>query len=227
MAAPLATLKAIKSTVRKRISSTLHSLTQDEIKQQTEQVTANLLRQPFFHQSRTVACYLSMPGGEVDTAPLVDAVLQSGKTLFVPRMDPLLKGRMDFLRVYGQDDLATFPAGLWGIREPGECYQGGRRQSDSDNLDLILVPAVAFDHSFGRLGHGKGYYDRFLTQYKATTRNMPLLGKFSFRHGPRIGLALQEQILEGEDVPTNELDWRMDVIVGPNGIIHRPVAERR
>lgn len=52
-----------------------------------------------------------------------------GKTLFVPRLDPILKGRMDFLRVYGEDDLASFPAGLWGIREPEEHYQGGRRQS--------------------------------------------------------------------------------------------------
>ncbi|KAI0743188.1 nagb/rpia/CoA transferase-like protein [Irpex lacteus] len=222
MAAPLTTLKAIKSTVRKRISSTLRALTQEDIRQQTEQVGANLLRQPFFHQSKNVACYLSMPSGEIDTAPLVMRYSNLvRKTLFVPRLDPILKGRMDFLRVYGEDDLASFPAGLWGIREPGEHYQGGRRQSvfdeDSDNLDLILVPAVAFDHSFGRLGHGKGYYDRFLTQYKATARRMPLL----------VGLGLKEQILEDEEVPTNELDWRMDVIVGPHGIIHKPVAEQR
>lgn len=42
-----------------------------------------------------------------------------------------------------------------------------------------------------------------------------------------VGLGLKEQILEDEVVPTNELDWRMDVIVGPDGIIQRPVAERR
>ncbi|KAI0346408.1 5-formyltetrahydrofolate cyclo-ligase [Trametopsis cervina] len=211
----MATLKAIKAGLRKRVSSTLRALTQEDVNKQTEQVVAQLLRQPFFERSRNVACYLSMPIGEIDTAPLVASILQSGKKLFVPRLDPTVKGRMDFLRVYGEDDLASFPAGLWGIREPGALYEGARRQNafdeDCDNLDLILVPAVAFDRSFGRLGHGKGYYDRFLWQYKATNRSMPLL----------VGLGLKEQMLEAEDVPMGEHDWPMDVIVGPNGIIHR------
>ncbi|KAI0701402.1 5-formyltetrahydrofolate cyclo-ligase [Cytidiella melzeri] len=216
IAPPLATLKAIKSAVRKRISSTLRSLTQDDVKQQTEQVTATLLRQPFFHQSKNIACYLSMPIGEIDTAPLVSTILRSGKTLFVPRVDPRIIGRMDFLRVYGEDDLTSFPAGLWGIREPGEQYQGRRRQHNSENLDLILVPAVAFDRSFRRLGHGKGYYDRFLTQRSAHCSGslLPLA----------VGLSLEEQILEGGEVPANELDWRMDVIVGPSEIMHKAAA---
>jgi len=214
----MATLKAIKMGVRRRVALILRSLTQEEINKQTEQVAACLLRQTFFHQSKNVACYLSMPNGEIDTSPLVSAILQSGKSLFVPKLDPTVKGRMNFLRVYGEDDLASFPAGLWGIREPSDQYKGQKRQTvldeDSETLDLILVPAVAFDHSFGRLGHGKGYYDRFLTQYKSTNRRMPLL----------VGLGLSEQILEDEDVPMGEFDWIMDAIVGPSGILHRPAA---
>lgn len=53
------------------------------------------------------------------------------------------------------------------------CFSKALETSD---LDLILLPAVAFDRSFARLGHGKGYYDRFITSYQTTFQKKPFLG---------------------------------------------------
>jgi len=82
---------------------------------------------------------------------------------------------------------------------------------EGEGLDLILVPGVAFDESMARLGHGKGYYDRFLHEYIASTgRTRPVL----------VALALREQILEGEQIPMiKDHDWRMDSVIGPDGVL--------
>jgi len=54
---------------------------------------------------------------------------------------------MDFLKVYGEDDLRTFPDGLWGIKEPDYEWKGARRLSALDEavdqLDLIFVPGIS------------------------------------------------------------------------------------
>ena len=75
-----------------------------------------------------------------------------------------------------------------------------------------------------RLGHGKGYYDRFITSYTAS-RLRPLLGSHAdlslfhyFLTTILVALALRQQIIDGE-VPMGEHDWKMDMIVGPDGII--------
>lgn len=213
----MATLQANKKLLRKSVSAVLRTLTASEIQQQSEQVLRRLLDAPFFQSSRSVSCYLSMPTGELDTSSLVTEIIRAGKTLFVPKIDKTVDGRMDFLKVHGEADLAAFPAGLWGIREPDYVWQGTQRQNaldtSSGGLDLILLPAVAFDHSFSRLGHGKGYYDRFITRYAAA-------------HGGRrpllVGLALREQILDAGKIPMGEHDWKVDAIVGPDGILGAP-----
>jgi len=73
------------------------------------------------------------------------------------------------------------------------------------------VPGVAFDTSMGRLGHGKGYYDSFITEYTAKTgRSRPFL----------VALSLNEQVLQGDQVPMiSGQDWRMDCIVHPDGAL--------
>lgn len=153
-----------------------------------------------------------MPSGEVDTTSLVSEVLSRGKTLFVPKIVSK-EGYMEFLKVYNMEDLNTFPKGIWEIKEPGLQWRGKTRQNaldkDCENLDMILVPGVAFDHSLSRLGHGKGYYDRFISSYVASGRSRPLL----------VALAFREQVLEGNAVPVGDQDWKMDFIVSPDGIL--------
>ncbi|KAL4249851.1 5-formyltetrahydrofolate cyclo-ligase [Pleurotus pulmonarius] len=208
-------LKNQKRSLRKTVASLLAALTPHDIQSQSRAIAKNVESLLPFRQCRAVSCYLSMPSGEVDTSFLVSSILASGKSLFVPKIDKLTAGRMDILRVYDSDDLNSLPPGTWGIREPDVSRNGELRQSvlddDCDDLDIILVPGVAFDHALSRLGHGKGYYDRFISSYIASGRKRPVL----------VALALREQILTSEIVPMGEHDWTMDYIVGPDGVISR------
>lgn len=89
-----------------------------------------------------------MPTGEVDTSALVSEILRAGvtssgrylvislnldilegKTLFVPKIDTAGNGRMDFVKVYSEEDLHAFPSGLWGIKEPNHEWKGEQRSS--------------------------------------------------------------------------------------------------
>jgi 5-formyltetrahydrofolate cyclo-ligase len=88
-------------------------------------------------------------------------------------------------------------SGQFGIREPAPtCVE-----IPLADLDLVLVPGVAFDASGHRLGRGKGYYDRLLEHFA----------------GKKIGIAFDEQMVGA--VPTEKNDGRMDVIVTPTGCV--------
>ncbi|KAK6992701.1 5-formyltetrahydrofolate cyclo-ligase [Favolaschia claudopus] len=181
------------------MTSKLRDLSPSHIQDQSRTLTSKILSLPSFVQSKNVSCYLSMPSGEIDTSMLVREILRSGKSLFVPRIDKT-------------DDLDSLPAGVWGIKEPDLSYNDKpRANADEAGLDLILLPGLAFDRSSSRLGHGKGYYDRFITAYTQNDRPPPLL----------VGLALGEQLLNPNTIPTASHDWKMDCIVTDKEYIHR------
>ncbi|KAG0706954.1 hypothetical protein DFH29DRAFT_899329 [Suillus ampliporus] len=203
-----------KRALRKTLTTTLRELSQSDIQWQSQAITEKVLSLPVFQRSKTVSCYLSMPAAEVQTTSLALNVLGDlRKTLFVPSITSS-DGWMDFVRVYTEEDYRSFPSGLWGIPEPTAEWSGKKRQgvfdADCSNLDLILVPGVAFDRSLSRLGHGKGYYDRFVTSYSSSTgRSKPLL----------VALALKQQLLEEGQVPMMDHDWKMDIIITPDEVI--------
>ncbi|KAJ7196575.1 5-formyltetrahydrofolate cyclo-ligase, partial [Mycena pura] len=195
-------LKAEKRNLRKAMTAKLRDVS--SIPEQSRAVTAKVLSLPSFVKSNSVSCYLSMPSGEVDTSALVREILRSGKTLFVPKIDTTAEGRMELLQIYDVDDLNSLPAGVWGIKEPKRLRHGQSRTNANDaGLDMIIVPGLAFDRSLSRLGHGKGYYDRFITAYTAGSRPPPLL----------VGLALREQLLDADTIPIADHDWKMDHII--------------
>ncbi|KAF9449290.1 5-formyltetrahydrofolate cyclo-ligase [Macrolepiota fuliginosa MF-IS2] len=209
------TLKAQKRALRNAIVQNLAAIAPQKVQEQTHGIVNRLASFPAFQHAESLSCYLSMPSGEVDTTSLVSEVLKSGRTLFVPKIVNK-SGQMDFLKLYGMDDLASLPSGVWGIKEPDFNWQGEPRLKalETPELDLILLPAVAFDKSFARLGHGKGYYDRFITTYYTTFQRRPLL----------VGLALREQILEKGNIPMDQHDWSMDYIVTPDEVLVNPTS---
>ncbi|EPS94067.1 hypothetical protein FOMPIDRAFT_1033497 [Fomitopsis schrenkii] len=219
----MASLQTHKKALRKTMATRLRSLSVSDVQQQSRMIADRVLASPYFARSQSVSCYLSMPSGEVDTSALISAILRSGKTLFVPKIGATRDSAMDFLQVHGEEDLRSFPSGTWGIKEPAHEWNGARRRSaldDGTDLDLILVPGVAFDRSMSRLGHGKGYYDRFISSYatskSAQGQRKPLL----------VALALREQILDAGQVPVAPHDWKMDVIAGPDGLLGEATADR-
>ena len=125
-------------------------------------------------------------GSEVDTLPLIDRWLDESKIVALPRIE----GSEVVPVAYGRGvptSVASF-----GAREPV-----GGRVLEPKELDLVIVPGVAFDRSCNRVGYGAGYYDRFLL------RTRPRV--------PAVAVAFAIQMVPG--VPAGGTDRRVDAIV--------------
>lgn len=77
----------------------------------------------------------------------------------------------------------------------------------------------------GRLGHGKGYYDRFISEYLEKNGRLPVLSELYFpgrfmviTFNLLVALSLKQQVIT-EDIPMAETDWKLDAIVTPDEII--------
>jgi 5-formyltetrahydrofolate cyclo-ligase len=102
-------------------------------------------------------------GSEIDTGSLLREVVAQGKRLLLPKVNRAA-GALD---VYEVGDLEKdLVAGVWGIPEPDPVRCEARSAGD---LELVIVPGVAFDRSGGRIGYGKGYYDGLLARCRAVT----------------------------------------------------------
>ena len=114
-------------------------------------VVMRLLSHPRIKTANTVMLYYSLPD-EVDTHTLVDSLLMSDKHIILPRVTG--EGTMELRRYTGPSDLAQ---GAYNIMEPtGEVFD------NYTDIDLAVIPGVAFDKDGNRMGRGKGYYDRYL-----------------------------------------------------------------
>lgn len=158
--------------------------------------TKTLLSLPEYKAARRISVYLSMPGGEISTSSIVRDALDQGKKVFIPYTynlsDPKEgqpKSIMDMVELQSMHDFDTLKPDKWGIPTPSKdsissranCFGGngitnGDISNTSEGLDLIVMPGMAFDSNFGRLGHGKGFYDYFLTRCHNASR-MPFCGK--------------------------------------------------
>jgi 5-formyltetrahydrofolate cyclo-ligase len=194
---------AAKKELRSRMKETLSRLDEDNVASQSAEAQRTVIILPQFQQADRIGIYLSMPDGEAQTDTLVKASLLSGKSVFVPYIysagtEKPKRKVMDMLRLDSLDEYYGLQRDSWGIpklpkdgRESRENAMGGRglsiledgsERKDEDGkggLDMIVVPAVAFDRSMNRLGHGAGFYDRFLTRFcNGDLRGKPFLGMF-------------------------------------------------
>lgn len=113
---------------------------------------------PEYAAARILSAFVGV-GSEVTTLPLLEAALAAGKQVAVPWVDG---DDLHLFALSGLDDLAPAP---FGLLEPrlDRRHSAARVVKPSD-VDLFVVPGLAFDRAGGRLGHGRGYYDRLLSR---------------------------------------------------------------
>lgn len=178
-----------KHVLRKEIVEAKKQFSAEQLCDFSNEVIQTLELTSLFQQAQNVLSYYSL-GDEVDTHQLMSDYAHSKRFVL-----PVVKGEELLLKEFrlGQ----KMKKGALGISEP----EGGDEFVDFDSIDLIIVPGVAFDRKLNRLGRGKGYYDRLLSQLKS----------------PKIGICFDFQLLES--IPVEDWDIKMDMIVAQNEIV--------
>lgn len=120
----------------------------------SRKVAARVLATGEFKDAKNIGAYYSL-AGEVSTPMLLEAILECGKSLHLPRVTSA--SEMGFYKVSSLSDL-TRGALYRDVLEP---RLGAKKAS---KIDMLLVPAVAMDYNGNRLGYGRGYYDRYLAR---------------------------------------------------------------
>lgn len=148
----------MKKTLRKETIAAMKRLPQSVKAEADSQLTQRFIQLPAFQEAKTLATYLSFDH-EFSTAGLIQAALQLGKRVCVPRTYP--QGRMEFVE-YDPDILEKTRFGLLEPNEQGKVV-------DKAEIDLIHVPGLVFQSKGYRIGYGGGYYDRYLADFAGKT----------------------------------------------------------
>lgn len=149
-----------KSEVRKSILKARSRLSSQEVVQKSRLITRRILSLEEFRRARTIMAYVDFRN-EVKTEELIRTSMAMGKRVAVPLTDLQQKRLIPSLLRDFPGDLAP---GAWGIMEP---RLESLRPLLPEELDLVIVPGVAFDERGNRLGYGGGFYDRFLPQTRS------------------------------------------------------------
>ena len=154
-------------------------------------IAARVAGLPEFGSARIVAVFVGVRS-EVATLDLIAHALREGKRVAVP-----VVGGADLrlVAIEGAGELGPAPFGL--LEPVAGVRSDPARQVRPDEVDLFLVPGLAFDRRGGRLGHGKGYYDRLLRGARPASR--------------RVALAFECQVVDA--VPMTARDVPMHMLV--------------
>lgn len=155
------------------------------------QITDRVQALPEYVSAKTVMYYIDVRD-EARTRQALPRALESGKKIVIPFC---VDGELELFWLVSMDELEE---GAYKILEPKESLRGiSEKRVPVEQLDLILVPGVAFDAMGGRTGHGKGYYDKLLEHARPET--------------PLVALAFACQIFD--EIPMQAHDIYMDKVV--------------
>jgi methylenetetrahydrofolate dehydrogenase (NADP+) / methenyltetrahydrofolate cyclohydrolase len=171
-----------KAEIREYTLKIREQLTQEEITKSSKKICRNIRLLPQLSFMKNIALYAAV-GNEVNIDPFIEGNLL-----------PRVQGQsMEYFKVNSTKELSI---GTFNVREPNEsCLPNSR------DIGLIFVPGVAFDNNGNRIGHGKGYYDRFLKNTNAT----------------KVGICFESQLVNS--IPTENHDIQMDYVITEKQIL--------
>lgn len=181
-------MRTIKKALRDQLRARLAAIPPDVLAERSARACERVCSLPEYRNAGVIMIFLSLPR-EVDTAPLALRAWEDGKRLLAPRVSWEQRRMVPV-------EIRSLTHGLaetqFGLREPAEGAV-----FPVEEIDLVLVPGLGFDPFGNRLGRGRGFYDRFLSQE-------------AFR-GVSCGLALEEQVVS--QIPAGPGDVSVDMLV--------------
>ena len=149
-------LNAQKQAARRAARQQLAQISPQEFSAIGAAMWQTLQAQPAWQNAESVFCFVGALH-EPDTMPILQGALSAGKQLLVPRIAG--PGQMQLVPLQSLEQLQP---GAFGILEPGQALPAVPAGS---GVQLAVLPCLAAARSGARLGHGGGYYDRFLANY--------------------------------------------------------------
>ena len=183
-----------KALLRKRMRALRASLTSEQRSQLSAAAVARVLKHAAYQSSKVVCAYAAF-GDELDTRPLLAAIHADDKTMLLPRIEV-----DSVLALHVVTANSVLERNRIGIDEPAV---DDPRMEPAD-VDVFVVPGLAFDAQGGRLGYGQGYYDRLLSHARPDACIM--------------GVAFELQLVP--EVPRDSLDVLMAVVVTEARTLH-------
>ncbi len=156
----------------------------------SKRIFHRLIKLKEYKDARTVMFYLTY-GSEVMTEQMIEAALNAGKKVVLPVVKG--PGKMCAARIRELDSCVR--KSVLGTMEP-DMTKGKCPRVAPAKIDLVIVPGVSFSKAGCRLGYGKGFYDKWLSQFDA---------------GKRVGIAFSCQL--SKEVPLEPHDERVGVVI--------------
>jgi 5-formyltetrahydrofolate cyclo-ligase len=181
-----------KNYARENGKAKRRGMSRGEVIEKSYAISLSVLQSEVYKNAKSVMLYMPI-GSEVLTSLIRADAEECGKTVFYPVTDE----KTGEISAYSVTDKTEFKKGGFSIPEPQNALV-----TDPAEIELVIVPGVAFSRSGDRVGFGKGCYDRFLKKTQAK----------------RIGICYEAQLLD--EIAADENDERMDYIVTENGIVN-------
>ncbi|MDD5824112.1 MAG: 5-formyltetrahydrofolate cyclo-ligase [Firmicutes bacterium] len=183
----MSTVHEGKTLLRREIKARAKALTSEYKASASEAIYQALIDTAEYEAANTVMLYLHM-GNEPSTTKLLEKLPEDGKRACIPLCTDT-EGHIMVAKLYtGKESLAV---GAYGIMEPAADAE----EIEPEEIDLIVTPCVSCDRECRRLGHGAGYYDRYIPKADC----------------PVIAVCYEE--LMSEEVPVDEYDHPMDAVI--------------
>ncbi len=180
----------LKQQTRKKFRALRQAISFSYRESAAQQAAQILLQAIHFQQSKTIACYIAV-NDEFLTQPIIEAIWQTHKQCYLPVLTA--ENTLQFAHYAEQD---VMQANRYGIPEPVNTHR-----IPAEQLDMVILPLLAFDLQGHRLGTGGGYYDKTFAFLKTKSATHPLL----------IGLGFAAQ--QADHLPNENFDVDLDAVL--------------
>ncbi len=196
---PVPDIRSEKQTLRQHYKNIRRQLSAEQVTSCSASIAERLFASSFWKESKTIMLYLSFQN-EVDTAAIYKQGWAEGKTMLLPICAPS-GGLMEMSVLTSFKQLIP---NRYGIGELPDVLQ---QIIDPAEIDLCIIPGIAFDHTGTRLGFGAGYYDRYLARVNPSARRIALAYECQMHTGT---LPKDQYDLPMQDILTEKQWYQID-----------------